>query len=86
MKALGYYVVIKDKVQEATTTEGGLLLADAHKDDVRFKEAEVVSVGEEVKGLKCCDIILYDKHAGNGLELDGELYKVIKSGDIAVIL
>lgn len=86
MKALGYYVVIKDKVVETTKTEGGLLLADAHKDDVRFKEAIVESVGELVEGLKCCDVVLYDKHAGNGLEHGGELFKVIKAGDIAVVL
>ncbi len=86
MRALGYYVVVRDSVATPTKTKGGLLLTDSHKEDVRFKEAEVVSVGEDVKGLECCDIVLYDKHAGNGLEHKGELYKVIKAQDVSVVL
>ena len=86
MQAVGYYVVIKDEASKTTETKGGLLLADAHKDDVRFKEGIIESVGSDVTGLKCCDRVLYDKHSGSGLEVGGELFKVIKAGDIAVIL
>ncbi len=86
MKALGYFVVVRDRVTAPSKTKGGLLLTESHKEDVRFKEAEVISVGEQVKGLECCDVVLYDKHAGNGLEHKGELYKVIKASDVSVVL
>ena len=52
MKAIGRNLIIQ-KVEEGTTkTEGGLLLAELHKDDIRYIKANVIDVGEEIKGLK----------------------------------
>ena len=48
MKAVGRNLIIK-KVKEGTTkTKGGLLLAETHRDDIRYVEASVVSSGEEL--------------------------------------
>ena len=63
-----------------------MLLADAHKDDVRYIEAEVVSVGNEVEGIKQKDKIYFDKHAGHIIEIKKTAYHVIKSSDIVVVL
>ena len=53
MRALGRNLIIQ-KIEEGTTkTEGGLLLAELHKDDIRYIKANVIDVGEEIKGLGC---------------------------------
>lgn len=52
MKAIGRNIII-EKIKEGTTrTEGGLLLAENQRDDIRYVEANVLSVGEQVEGLK----------------------------------
>ena len=69
MKAVGRNLIIK-KVKEGTTkTKGGLLLAETHRDDIRYVEASVVSSGEEIKGIKEGSKIFFDRHAGHKIEI-----------------
>lgn len=86
MKAIGRNLIINKTAKEISTTKGGLLLAEAHKDDVRYVEAIVVSVGNEVEGINQDDKIYFDKHAGHIIEIDKTAYYVIKSSDIVVVL
>lgn len=86
MKAIGRNLIIK-KVKEGTTsTKGGLLLAENQREDIRYVEAQVMSIGEEVVGIKNSDIIFYDRHAGHKIELSKETYHVIKLADVVVVL
>jgi co-chaperonin GroES (HSP10) len=86
MKAIGRNLIIQ-KVKEGTTsTKGGLLLAENQREDIRYIEAQVMSVGEEVVGIKTNDIIFYDRHAGHKIELSKEHYFVIKIQDVVVVL
>ena len=86
MKAVGRNLIIQ-KVKEGTTaTKGGLLLAENQREDIRYVEAQVMSVGEEVTGVKVSDIIFYDRHAGHKIELGKEIYHVIKLADVVVVL
>jgi chaperonin GroES len=86
MKAIGKNLIIK-KVKEGTTkTKGGLLLAEAHRDDVRYVEGVVVNMGDEVVGIKDLDTVFYDRHAGHKIEIDKTSYHVIKIQDIVVVL
>ena len=86
MKAIGRNLIINKTAKEISTTKWGLLLAEAHKDDVRYVEAIVVSVGDEVEGINQDDKIYFDKHAGHIIEIDKTAYHVIKSSDIVVVL
>jgi len=86
MKAIGKNLII-EKIKEGTTsTKGGLLLAETHKEDVRYLEAKVLNVGDEIIGIKPNDIIFYDRHAGHLIEIDKNSYHVIKLQDIVVVL
>ena len=86
MKAIGRNLIIQ-KVKEGTTkTKGGLLLAENQREDIRYIEAQVKSVGEEVVGIKESDIIFYDRHAGHKIELGKEIYHIIKLTDVVVVL
>jgi chaperonin GroES len=86
MKAVGKCLVI-EKIKEGTTkTKGGLMLAENQREDIRYIEAKVLSVGEEVVGVKEGDMIFYDRHAGHKIDIDKETYHVIRLGDVVVVL
>jgi co-chaperonin GroES (HSP10) len=86
MKALGRNLIIQ-KIEEGTTeTKGGLLLAETHKEDIRYIKAKIVDVGDELNILKKEDIIFYDRHAGHKIEIENKSYHVIKSHDVVVVL
>lgn len=86
MKAIGKNLIIQ-KVKEGTTsTRGGLLLAENQREDIRYVEANVLSIGDEVVGVKVNDKIFFDRHAGHKIEIDKETYLVIKLSDVVVIL
>ena len=86
MKAIGRNIII-EKIKEGTTkTKGGLLLAENQQEDIRYVEAGVLSVGEQVEGLKEKDSIFFDRHAGHKIEIDKQTYHVIKNQDVVVVL
>jgi len=86
MKAIGRNIIIKKLKEGATKTKGGLLLASAHKDDIRYVQSEVIKIGGDVVGLKEGDNIFYDKHAGHKIEINKEEFHVITMGDVVVVL
>jgi co-chaperonin GroES (HSP10) len=57
MKAIGKYIVINPIKEINTKTEGGLILAEAQREDIRYRQAEVIVVGGDVKALKKGDKI-----------------------------
>ena len=86
MKALGRNLII-EKIEEGTTeTKGGLLLAETHREDIRYIKAKIIEVGDELNILKKEDIIFYDRHAGHKIEIENKSYHVIKSHDVVVVL
>jgi co-chaperonin GroES (HSP10) len=43
MKAIGKNLIIKIHKEASTKTKGGLLLADMHREDIRYRKAEVLN-------------------------------------------
>ena len=86
MKAVGNFLVIQEKKEKTTKTKGGLLLTDKIKEDIRYRQGFVKSVGELVQGVKDNDKIYYDKHAGFNVEIDEEVFLVIKQQDVVIVL
>jgi co-chaperonin GroES (HSP10) len=86
MRAIGGYLVIKEVKEKPTKTKGGLLLTDKIKEDIRYRQGIVKSVGELVQGVKTNDKIYYDKHAGFNIEIDEDLFLVIKQQDVVIVL
>ncbi len=86
MKAIGKYIVI-DPIEESNIkTEGGLILSDKQREDIRYRQATVVAVGTDVEALVTDDVIYYDKSSGFNVELNNKQYKIIKEFDVVVIL
>tara|TARA_R110000824_G_scaffold2520_1_gene11605 strand:+ start:1865 stop:2125 length:261 start_codon:yes stop_codon:yes gene_type:complete len=86
MKAIGKCLIIEKTQQGTTETKGGLLLGEINKEDIRYIEANVLSVGDQVNVLKKDDKIYYDKHAGHKIEVNEKIYHIIKEQDVVVVL
>ena len=86
MKAIGKNIVVLPVKETETKTKGELLLAEAHREDIRYRMAKVVTIGNAVAGLKANDTIYYDRHAGFGIEINNEKLTVIKEVDVVVVL
>ena len=86
MRAIGIYLVIQEIKEKPTKTKGGLLLTDKLKEDIRYRQGLVKSVGDLVQGVKPEDKIYYDKHAGFNIEIDEEIFLVIKQQDVVIVL
>ena len=86
MKAIGKNIVVLPVKETETKTKGGLLLAEAHREDIRYRMAKVVTIGTDVVGVKDNDTIYYDRHAGFGIKIKNEKLTVIKEVDVVVVL
>ena len=63
-----------------------MLLSSKQREDIRYRQAKVLKVGTEVIGVKEKDNIYFDRHAGFDIELNDDIYKVIKESDIVIII
>ena len=86
MKAIGKCLIIEKTKEGTTTTKGGLMLAENQREDIRYVEAKILSIGEEVVGVKEGDTIFYDRHAGHKIDIEKDTYHVIRLGDVVVVL
>ncbi len=85
--------ILVRRVEEATTTRGGIIIPDSAKD--KPQEGEVISVGagrtnEEGKtfalGVKEGDRILFGKYSGTEIKIDGEEFIIMKEDEVLGIL
>ena len=86
MKAVGKYIVIDPVKEDNVKTQGGLILGEQQREDIRYRRAKVVEPGSDVQVIKKGDEVYYDKSAGFNIELEKEQYKVIKEHDVVIIL
>ena len=86
MKAIGRNIIIKKTEEQNKSTKGGLILTEKQREDIRFQEAEVLHIGTDVIGVKKDDKIFFDKAASHKIEINKEIYHVIKEQDVVVVL
>ena len=86
MIAVGKNIIIKDTQEKTTKTEGGLILAEKQREDIRYRQATIVAVGTLVEGIVPGDEVYYDKSSGFNIEIEKEQYKVIKEFDVVIVL
>ena len=84
MKAVNHYLII-ERIKDEPTKVGGLILTDETDEDNRYLKAKVISIGNNVEGIKEGDVIHYDKHAGHGIQHKDKFYHVIKQMDVVLI-
>jgi chaperonin GroES len=85
--------ILVRRVEEASTTRGGILIPDSAKD--KPQEGEVISVGkgrsnEDGKvfplAVKAGDNILFAKYAGTEIKIDGEDFLIMKEEEVLGVL
>ena len=85
--------ILVRRVEEATTTRGGIIIPDSAKD--KPQEGEVISVGkgkinEEGKvrplDVKEGDRILFGKYSGTEIKLDGEDFIIMREEEVLGII
>ena len=84
MKAVNHYLII-EPIKEGPKKVGGLILTDEVNEDNRYIKAKVISIGNNVEGIKEEDVVYYDKHAGHGIQHKDKFYGVIKQMDVVLI-
>ncbi len=86
MKAIGNNIIIKPEKVKTDKTKGGLLIIEKDREDIRYRRAVIISVSDDIKGLKQDDVIYYDRHAGHGIEFNKDKFTLIKLQDVVVVL
>jgi chaperonin GroES len=80
IKPIGERVLVK-VIEMESKTQGGILLPDSAKE--KTQKAQVLAIGESDKiKVKENDVIIYDKYAGNELELEGEKLLLLDYKDV----
>ena len=86
MRAVGKYIIIEKDNKTTKKTNGGLILDESNREDIRYRKDIVINVGSEVIAIKEKDEIYYDRHAGFSVEIGEDEFKVIKEQDVVIIL
>ncbi len=86
MKAIGKYIVINPTKENNKKTSGGLILTDKQREDIRYRQADIISLGPDVQNISDNNTIYYDRHAGTKIEIKEKQYIVIKEQDVVVVL
>ena len=86
MKAVGKNIVIKEYKESTTSTEGGLILGEKQREDIRYRKGVIILPGNEVDTVEPGDDVYFDRHAGFNIEVKDTIYKIIKEGDIVIVL
>jgi len=86
MKAIGNNLIVDMTKQGVSETKGGLFLAEKQREDIRYAEGTVLSVGSSVVGIKENDIIYFDKNNAHQIEIKKEIYQVVNIAHVVVVL
>lgn len=72
----------------SNTTKAGIIIPDTAKE--KPLQGKVMAVGggtnENKLTVKVNDTVLYGKHAGTDIEVDGKMYLIMKESDILAII
>tara|TARA_Y100000401_G_C8317279_1_gene223245 strand:- start:79 stop:336 length:258 start_codon:yes stop_codon:yes gene_type:complete len=84
MRAVNDFILIK-KEKLGPKKVGGLILTETVDETNRYSKAVIMSVGEQVQGLKENDVIYYDKVSAKGVDCDGTVNYIIRSRDVVLV-
>ena len=87
IKPLADRVLVKPAAAEEKSV-GGIIIPDTAKE--KPLKGEVIAVGNGTKDedmiVKSKDQVLYGKYAGTEVELDGEVFLIMRQSDILAII
>jgi co-chaperonin GroES (HSP10) len=86
MKAIGRNLLVNMTRVGVSETKGGLLLGEKQREDIRYTQGTVLSVGSEVVGINEKDLIYFDKNNSHQILIGQELYNVVRMDHVVVVL
>ena len=86
MKAIGNNLIVDMTKIGVSETKGGLFLAEKQREDIRYAEGTVLSVGNNVVSIKENDIIYFDKNNTHQIEIKKDIYQVVNMAHVVVVL
>tara|TARA_R100000544_G_scaffold36564_1_gene25120 strand:- start:133 stop:393 length:261 start_codon:yes stop_codon:yes gene_type:complete len=86
MKAIGRNLLVNMTKVGVSETKGGLLLGEKQREDIRYAEGTVLSVGSDVVGINEQDLIYFDKNNSHQILIGQELYNVVRMDHVVVVL
>jgi len=86
MRAIGNNLIVEMTKIGVSETKGGLFLAEKQREDIRYTEGTVLSVGNNVIGIKEKDVIYFDKNNTHQIEIKKEIYQVVNMTHVVVVL
>ncbi|MFH1134898.1 MAG: co-chaperone GroES [Pseudomonadota bacterium] len=85
--------VVVQRVEEETTTKGGIIIPDTAKEKPQQGKVIAVGKGKMLESgtrvemdLKPGDKVLFGKYAGTEIKLDGEDYLIMREDDILGVM
>ncbi len=86
MRPLGNYIIVRELKEDIKKTKGGLMLAESHRDDIRYRKAKIVRLGSSIEPELLAEdqTVWIDKHAGSKIDLPEEVLTVITLSDIVI--
>ncbi len=86
MKAIGSNLIVQMSKIGVSETKGGLFLAEKQREDIRYAEGTIISVGDNIKSIKKNDVIYFDKNNAHQIEIKKEIYQVVNIAHVVVVL
>lgn len=86
MKAIGRNLLVNMTRVGVSETKGGLLLGEKQREDIRYTEGTVLSVGSDVVGINENDLIYFDKNNSHQILIGQELYNIVRMDHVVVVL
>ena len=87
IKPLADRVLVEPSAAEDKTA-GGIIIPDTAKE--KPQKGTIVAVGQGTKDqpmtVKVGDVVLYGKYAGTEINVDGNIYLIMKESDIYAII
>ena len=80
--------VVIEPIESDSVTKGGIIIPDNAKE--KPVKGSVIACGDGKKDepvtVKIGDVVLYGKHAGMNIEIDGKKYLIMREADILAII
>ncbi|MBI5063511.1 MAG: co-chaperone GroES [Desulfatitalea sp.] len=85
--------ILVQRVQEETTTKGGIIIPDTAKE--KPAEGKVIAVGNGKLGddgkrvpldIKAGDKILFGKYSGTAVKIEGEEFLIMREDDVLGVI
>ena len=61
-------------------------MAEKQREDIRYAEGKILSIGSDIIGLKIDDIIYFDKNNSHQIEIKKEIYNVVHLNNVVVVI